>query len=361
MRVVDCRYFKVKAKIPFSDWTDIIHTYIDEQGLSYGNLYYYFNDLVSAEDSEEYDFAMKKGPCARAQRDCPAFGDIHHYRESEYTDVLYLSNIETPTGCTEQDILPLMKKLHKNYGFSQCDLYYADVNFFQQVMPAVKKCGKDLSLYKIDGSGIQLHRDCLGENYICLSVDVLSDGILLDSTPYFEAMKALLPGIKMTCERRVIFNEGEKRMFTERNKCAKPVVEKCVQFFEDHFPDGYSQNYGDAKYSCAQALRKCAKEMGFTYKKEDSYFYRIEKRTERGHVFLLEVASGPGNYWAECEVIFKGMGFEHSLGCCSYAPGDQRELEAFIRELMQIVKEVETGLLIELDACYPNTPEWYFL
>lgn len=149
MRVIDCGYFKVKTKIPFSNWTDIVHTYMDEQGLSYGSLYYYFNDLVSAEDSEEYDFAINKGPCARAQRDCPAFGDIHHYRESEYPDVLYLSNIETPTGCTEQDILPLMKKLHRNYGFSQCDLYYADINFFQQMIPAVKSAGKTCPSIKL--------------------------------------------------------------------------------------------------------------------------------------------------------------------------------------------------------------------
>lgn len=361
MRVIDCGCFKVKTKIPFSNWTDIVHAYMDAQGLNYGNLYYYFSDLVSAEDSEEHDFAMKKGPCARAQRDCPAFGDIHHYRESEYTDVLYLSNIETPTECTEQDLLPLMKKLHRNYGFSQCDLYYADVNFFQQMIPAVKKCGKDLSLYKIAGSGIQLHRDCLGENYIYLSVDILSDGILLDSTPYFEAMKALLPDIKMTCERRVIFDEEDKRLFAERNKCAKSVVEKCVHFFEDHFPDGFSQNYGDAKYSCAQALRKYAKGTGFTYKKKDAYFYSIEKRTERGHMICLEVAAGPGHYCVEFEVVFKGMGFEHSLGWCSFSPANQNELESFICELMATVKGLENEMLPMLETYYPATPEWYFL
>lgn len=361
MRVIDCGYFKVKTKIPFSNWTNIVHAYMDEQGLSYGKLYYYFNDLVSAEDSEEYDFATKKGPCARAQRDCPAFGDIHHYRESEYTDALYLSNIETPTECTEQDILPLMKKLHRNYGFSQCDLYYADINFFQQMIPAVKKRGKDLSLYKIAGSGIQLHRDCLGENYIYLSVDILHEDTLLDATPYFEAMKTLLPGIKMTCERRVIFDEEDKRLIEERNRCAKPVVEKCVQFFEDHFPDGYSQNYGDAKYSCAQALRKAAKGTDFTYKKEDAYFYSIEKRTGRGHKLCLEAAAGPGNYRVEFEVVFKGMGFGHSLGWCSFSPTNQNELETFISELMAIVKGLEIELLPMLETCYPVTPEWYFL
>lgn len=361
MRVLDCGYFKVKTKIPFSNWAEIVHAYLEEQGLQYGKFYYYFNDLISAEDPEEYDTAMKKGPCVRAQRDCPAFGEIHCYQESEYTDVLYLSNIEMPTECTEQDVLPLMKKLHRGYGFSQCDLYYGDINFFQQMVPAVTKRGKDLSCYKMDGSCIQLHRDCLGENYIYMSVDILYDGVLLDAAPHFEAMEALLPGIKMTRERRVVFDEEDINELAEYGKSAKPLVEKCVRYFEKNFPKDFSQNYGSAKYSCAQALRKCAKEQGFTYRKEDGYVYCIDKRSERGHVLHLEAVAGPGNYWVEFEIAFKGMGFEHSLGWCSFAPANQKELDAFLQELMETVKEAEGELLPQLDACYPATPEWYFV
>ena len=361
MRVLDCGLFKVKTKIPFSNWAEIIHTYLETQGLHYGKLYYYFEDLVSVDDTEKYDYAMKKGSCAKAQRDCPAFGDIHCYRGSEYTDTLYLSNIETPTECTEKDILPLMKKLHRYYGFSQCDLYYADIDFFQKMIPSEKEHVKDLSLYKIDGSGIHLHRDCLGENYICLSVDILHDGNLLDATPYFEAMESLMPGIKMTKERRVIFDEDAKRVLSECNKSAKPVVEKCISFLKKNFPYGVSQNYEYTKYSCAQALRKCAKESGFIYKKvEEAFFYCIEKKTERGNILQLEAACGPGHYRVEFEVIFKGMGFEYVLGWCSYSPANQTELETFIRKLIKILEKLEADFIPELASCYPVTPAWFF-
>lgn len=78
-------------------------------------------------------------------------------------------------------------------------------------------------------------------------------------------------------------------------------------------------------------------------------------------MLCLEAAAGPGNYRVEFEVVFKGMGFEHSLGWCSFSPTNQNELETFICELMGTVKGLENEMLPKLDACYPETPEWYFL
>lgn len=60
MRVIEYCDFNIKTKIPFSDWTNIVHTYLRELGLSYKEFYYYFGVSVSKDDKEEYEYNVKK-------------------------------------------------------------------------------------------------------------------------------------------------------------------------------------------------------------------------------------------------------------------------------------------------------------
>ena len=354
MRVIESAEYRIKRKIPFSEWADIVHTFLEAQGLSYKKFYYYFEDLIDAGDKDEYDYAVKKGPCAKILKDCPKLGEIQFHNETEYTDIIYISNIEKPTMCTEADLLPLMKKIHRNYGFSECNIYFGDINYFDRLVPAEDKPVKSPQMYQVCGSAIQLHKDCQGLNYIVMSIDILEDENLLDATPYFEAMSKLLPGVRYYKVRRIELSEEEEKIIAEQNKTAIPLVEKCKNYLKERLSMELIQNYDNPKYSCAQALKKCAKGTGFVYESFQPYLYRLNKNTLRNHALTVEVFAGPGHYSVEFEILFKGAAFKHVLGVCSYAPQNQKDLEMFIESLLQILKEFENGPMIELDEHYQH-------
>ena len=65
MRLIQHDTFLIKSKPPFSEWPGIVHRFLEEQGLSYGKFYYFFDEQ------------SLKG-CPRAVKDCPSLGEPVH-------------------------------------------------------------------------------------------------------------------------------------------------------------------------------------------------------------------------------------------------------------------------------------------
>ena len=222
MRLVKHYVFNIKTKIPFSELPEIVHRFMSENYLTSHRFLYFFEDILDYNETK--DEALPRSSCAKILKDCPSLGEIryHNGRSHNRSDRLWLSNIDRSDDFSESNLLPLMKKIHRRYGFCESNLYYFDIDFFGKRTCFERDYSTALQMSKTDkipfdptlymecqpyGSGITLHRDACAENYLKLSVDLLHDGIVMDATPYYEAMQKLLPQIKATASLSDLMKE----------------------------------------------------------------------------------------------------------------------------------------------------------
>ena len=375
MRLVQHYFFNIKTKVPFSEWPEIVHRFMYENHLTSHRFLYFFEDILSYNETK--DAALPRSSCAKILKDCPSLGEIryHNGRSHNRSDILWLSNIDRSDDFSESNLLPLMKKTHRRYGFCESNLYYFDIDFFGRRTCFERDYSAALRMSKADkipfdptlymecqpyGSGITLHRDACADNYLKLSVDLLHDGIVMDATPYYEAMQKLLPKIKVTSSLSIYLSEEEKQRIEEINQSAEPVLQNCRDFFADRLSFTSSQNLFESNYSIAKPLKKLAKKYGYTYKLVwNGGVYSLEKRTAKGNVPYIDIDSGPSHYDLGVGVSYQGVGFNHRIGCSNQTPTNQQETDAFLEDILLTVSEFENTLLPTLDCLFPETPGWF--
>ena len=360
MRLVKHYVFNIKTKIPFSELPEIVHRFMSENYLTSHRFLYFFEDILDYNETK--DEALPRSSCAKILKDCPSLGEIryHNGRSHNRSDRLWLSNIDRSDDFSESNLLPLMKKIHRRYGFCESNLYYFDIDFFGKRTCFERDYSVALMECQPYGSGITLHRDACAENYLKLSVDLLHDGIVMDATPYYEAMQKLLPQIKATSSLAIYLSEDERQRIEEINQSADPVLQKCRDFFKDRLSFTSSQNAFPSNYSVAKPLKKLAKKYGYTYKLVwNGGVYSLEKRTAKGNVIYIDVASGPSHYDLGVGISYQGVGFNHRIGCCNQTPTNQQEADAFLEDTLFAISEFENTLLPALDRLFPETPSWF--
>lgn len=375
MRVIQTYTFAMSSKTPYSDYPAIAHRFLEEQNLTSHRFMYYFDESI-VPFIRSVEETLVSGSCAKAVKDCPALGEIRFYDDGSHDPepMFFLSNIDTDTGCTEADILPHMKKNHRRYGFRQCNLYYYDIDFFGEVIP----CDRDMTIAErltihsgkeFDplcmleeqpcGSGIRLHRYATGGNYIALSIELMRNGVIHDATPYFNAMKALLPNNHPAVRMKIYLTEAEKREIASWDEHVAPVAQSACNYFAEQFPAKDRQLINYADYTIVSKLKKQAKKYGFTYHYEGWGVCVLDKRTPRGHVLRLCIDSGPTHGDTTYRVNVQGIGFCHKLCESMQTPTNQAESDACCDKFFSIVSEFEKTLLPAFDALYSETPGWF--
>ena len=299
MRVIKKRNYYIRGKIPYSQWPELIHRYMHEQGLTSRKFLYCF-----------YDFS-KPASCLRLMKD-------------------------------------------RSYGLTDCDLYYLDVDFFSDPIPSGRLLklaerhyhiiNKPVNpLYMIDrqpyGSGFHLHRDILSDNYLSMSVDILHHGVIMDPEPYFTAMEKLLPDIRSNEMLNIYPTDEEQNEFDQNNESAMPAIKRCRDCLDAKLPGVGRQNTFQSNYNLAPKLKKLAKKYGFDYSYSGGGLYTLQHKTEKGHIFQLVADSGPSHYDTSFSMSIQGLGFA--------------ERAAEVADIFR--KE----MLPALDMYWPETPDWY--
>ena len=357
MRVIRRYSFNIGAKVPFAQWPEIVHRFLEENGLTYQRFLYHFEDNVL-----EPQTCSKA--CERLQKDCPEIGEGHMLpavvnRMSRYV----LTNIAGESDFQESLLLPLMGKIHRSYGFAEVMLGYYDVPFFGRVIPfEVADDPRRSSTWQLYGSAISLYRDAVfGTAELVMTIDVLQDGQLLDAALYCEAMRKLLPKVRVTSSLDVVLSEEEQQQITVNSQAAMPILARCQEFFAQHLPQGFQQVLTLPSYSLASALKKLGKRFGYAYRSlpGSGATCILEKRTVSGNILHVWVDTGPSHARTEVRVSFKGLGFSHCLASANFAPVNQEELEERLAQTMAFVEEFRTSLLPALDACFPPCPTWF--
>lgn len=374
MRIIKKYRFQIGTKIPYYEWPEIIHRFLEDKKLTSRHFLYYFEDILSRDETPENKFA--NCGCTRILKDCPLLGDIRlHYDEKHSRSYkLWLSNIDRNDFFPENAILPLMKKIHLRYGFCESVLFYFDIDFFGKSIPFERDYSAARQMCSIDktefdptmymecqpyGSGIVLHRDACADNYIEMSVDLLHDGEVLDAAQYYESLKVLLPNTKVSTSLKIYLTDEEQQNIAAINQAAAPVLEKCRSFFMERTPYTVSQNHFPSNYSIAIPLRKLAKQHGYTYQRIHDGVFSLEKRTARGNVLFITVYSGPSHYDLSAGLSYQGVGFLHDLSVSRQCPISQQEADDFLARFLNTAAEFENVLLPSLDILFPETPSWF--
>jgi len=377
MRIIKNYFFNLSTKVPFSDQPDIIHRFLDENNLSSNRFLYFFEDIVTC--ATTIGTPPPECGCARLLKDCPSLGPARFYSGKAHGrfDTVYLSNIDLgiENKISEGVISPLIKKIHRRYRIGENILYYYDIDFFgvkthferdfSVAERVCKECKTDFDPAtrlgsQPYGSGITIHRDVCGDNYLLMSIDILHDGKIFDAAAYCESMQRLLGGIKPKIFINVYLNNEEKAQIESLNKEALPALEECRRFFSSRLPYADMQNLHPSKYSVAKPLSALAKKHGYTYRiLWQGGVFSLEKRTERKNAVLIEVDCGPSRYNLSLRAYFQGVGFNHLLCNSNHTPRNQRETDEYLAGVMRTFEEFEGTLLPKLDAIYPEAPDWF--
>jgi len=373
MRVIKNYFFSIGTKVPFSELPEIVSLFLEENNLTSNTFMYYFEDLPACNITSEY--IQKKSSCSKILKDCPSLGEIRLHKGSRYGrfDKLWISNIDKEKSFASETILPLMKKIHRRYGLSECDLYYFDINFFEKrtsfernYRAAEDLCEEGFAFDKTVqiedqpyGSGIRLHRDILADNYLSLSVDILHNGKIMDATPYYDSLQKLLPKIKSDSSVTVYLTEEEKKKYEKYSEAATSLLDKCRSFFSERLTDKEEQNTFESNYSIAKPMKKLSKQFGYSYEFTGYGSYASEKRTEKGNIIYIDVDSGPSHYDLNVQITYQGLGFFHGLGGAMLTPTNQQEADECLNNVFAAVSDLESTFIASLDLIFPETPSWF--
>lgn len=376
MRVIKSYRFSIGTKIPYWQWPEIVHHFLETNQLTSSRFLYHFTSYVTDTDLSE---PRKKTGCEKLLKDCPSLGAIrfHNGAAHRQSDVFWLSNMDNDEAFPEETLLPLMKKIHRTYGLHRCALFYYDIDFFGQtpLFQLDHTIGRKMSEATHSpfdpsddiqaqpyGSGIALHRDVCANNYLDLSIDVLHDGVLLDATPYYKSMQTLLPNIRSSETLQIYLTEEEQAHIQVINESAAPILEQCREFLKETLPFTPKQNHFPSRYSVAKPLRKLAKKYGYTYHLTWSGgIYLLTKKTASGNMLAIEFDSGPSHFDLSAELAYYGPAFCHQLGSSSQNPAGQQEANAYLEQLLSTVSQFERTLLSALDQLFPEAPDWFTL
>jgi len=356
MRVIREYRFKIGTKVPFAQWPEIVHRFLEEQGLVSHRFLYRFSEYV-------HEPEVQPKACGRLKRDCPEIGEARCMPTavsgmSEWV----LTNIADDADYPAERLLSLMGRIQRTYGFAQAALFFCDVDFFGGVIPCeLEGDPYREGAWKLHGSGITMYRDAVfGDAELEMSIDVLRDGCLLDASAYCEAMQRLLPKIRVESLLRIVLTEEERQRAEQISQAAEPMLEKCRAFFRERMPERWTQTLDAASYSLATAMKKLAKRYGYEYSMVwAGGTFGLAKRTERGHVVFITADAGPSRTRTEFCVYLQGIGFNHCLSKAGFAPTCQAELEAALGQAMDCVTAFEQTLLPALDALFPECPAWF--
>ena len=340
--------FYIGTKIPFSEWPDIVQSYMKQQGLHYSDFFYTFEGLPKV--------------IARAAKECPELGPVRT-RQGKNAEDYYLSNIESDTGCTEQMIMSLMPKIYRRYGFSESYLYYDGVDFFSRTYPKARQAPTDEPDWD-KRPCITLYRDSVFPRFSSIDLDFVlhDDSGSYDPAPYVQAMKQLLPGVRHTAHTQCCLSDAEKAEYERLNREAEPLLDAVRSYLEDKLPPPPEFSFLSAKaasLSVAPALRKLCRRYGFSYIRHYNGNFYIQKRSTGGHYIFLDIGVAPTCKRVELLVKYIVAGFEHRLAFRSFLPDDQADMESWFTECFDVLCAAEKEVFPPLAAHFPPSPDWY--
>lgn len=311
MKVIQIYQFAIGTKIPFSQWPDIVREYLRGLGLTYERFLYYF---------DENGLGIQK-----AIKECPKLGPVQR-RTTHKSMHRYLSNLDG-SGCTEAEIMGMMSKIYRRYGFNDTFLMYDGIDFFSERVPTLETApANHLSCLK--GASITCHRDSVfpSGSSIMMQIVVGDERGIKDPTHYLEEMKKLLPKIPYTEYVECVADEEEQAMYERLKAEAAPVAEQLRRKADSRLPQPASHWHGTPPpLKAAPVIKKLCKRFGYTYTRGGNG----QKRTANGHYLTLRVDVTPLGKHVRVWIDFEGLGFYYLLGHSNFGPRDQKELETY--------------------------------
>ncbi len=348
MRAIMQYLFRVGTKVSFLTWPDIIQSYLEQLNLHYEAFGYYFDTSYS----NRRELALKE---------LPGLGPLRIDDSNPKNPNGCFTNLQDGTGLSEEDILSHLPAIYRRYSFADTYLIYQNVDFFSRHTSLLLCDGNNLPA-RLRGSQIILHRDSVFSrwNCICLSVDVLHEGSILDASPYRDAMTKLLPGIPNKERMICLLTPEEQAQYAVLSQNAAPLVQNISSYFSEQMTSSQDADieFG-RKLSLAAILKRLCRQYGYTYLRYEYFCFFMQKRTENGHYIRLDVDIGKYSQEANLAISFTGLGFDHRLFYIGTTPETQTEAAEYLSQWFSVLSAAEKDVFPALDAHYPPTPEWF--
>ena len=347
MRVIKNYNFNIGTKIPFTVFPQIIKTFMEKQNLRYKKFLYSFED----------DFITNS--CSRAMKACPKFGPIIDAPKG-CGSYQYLTNIGCDSPVTEEDILALMPKIHRSFGFSESKFIYSDVDFFSRLIPSETEYETKSFPVFPKGSNIIFSRDSVfKDSMITLQIDILDGEKLLDASSYRDAIAELLPKIKHK-ERTEVFLSSEENSKIENNlEKAKPFALEIEAHLTEKICGKYKNVKDSSCFNFAPVLKKFCKEYDWEYVCYDSFEFFVRKKLQGGNYLHLLIDIAPSRFRVSPKLSLCGIGFDIPLFGEEFLPKTEEDIKGYYRNFFEAVAEEEKSAFPELEKFFERSPDWF--
>lgn len=382
MRILQRYRFLMRTKIPFDQWPAIIENFLHAQGLTHHAFHYCFEDYDDSErfrsildgtqcktcqnpawactdcQKEASDALRKVTGCVRAAKENPFLGPIIP-RRTRYDTIQSLNNFSENSNASKEGILSILPKIYRRYGFAETSLIYRDIDFFSRRVPTPTPVAESL-IDGYDGSGITLYRSCISnDNAITLTVGSCYPGEVPDATPYADALRALLPGIKCLSSTQIIMESDEQSQYKALHRKARPFITQATDWSNERIPENTEHDGPQTSVSIASWLKKLGKRYGYTYQGFHDYTYTLHKKLPGGHFSYLELVSAPTSGDADLYVSLCGLGFKHEIWVGSFHPRPPQDASEYFTHLFNVLTEAEETVFPPILELYPPTPPWF--
>lgn len=197
-------------------------------------------------------------------------------------------------------------------------------------------------------------------------IDVTGDdGVLLDDSPYVEAMARHFPGMKHEVTLLQAMEAGEEAAWRQRELAAQPLLQEISSRLAlaqrhvicDQLPLGRQRGEGDCgSCSLIKSIRKSFCKRGFTYIDCQNQYYRLSYPLRGGNTLQVCLDFTPLGRVLSTRLSISGFGYEHQLGAVEepagqsgspvdgmlwlYAPHDQAETDEYARLVCEAILDI---------------------
>lgn len=356
MRIFQHYNFEVGTKISFQDWPAIVLRFLDERGLHHHQLLYYFSDY------ETLWFKTKPiTACHKAVKENPQLGSVYTKTEKD-AKVVYLTNIGTEAGCSEAELLALMPKLYRRYGFVDSILTFTEIDFFHRINSSCSYDAEDVTHLRnlSSGSYIKLIRSCCSkDNTICMVIDITDDDGPLDASVYLNAFINYFPGIKYEAYQTVELSSEERANYAScAGRASSLLMHFCKQEPEQWEPDPPPVDIR-ASWTPGPTLKRMITQYGYAYHRREYGCYYFYKRDSFGHLIMLELDAEPSSGAFYVRLLYNGLGFSHRIPIAVTYRAGKKEFRNFMQYVFSKVQQLEETILLQVGSVYPPTPSWF--
>lgn len=351
--------FHVGKKIEFSDLFSVIDDFLARNNLTYNGMGY---------DLEELEREGSTSSCQKLLKKMPQFGTLEIV-EGRYSNTLKLSNMgNSDNSCDETSIRLLGAKIPRPYSFSETNLYYRNISFFNKQSEDEIITFTDHDWPVMHSNYIRLYRDFDGPKSVMvfMKMELCNAESAQAADDYANCLASCLRDSKFIAQTFAYLDADEQALYGKLQGEASPIADaaridiygRCDQIKEDMltaFPDIEQKSF-----QFLPIIKRIGKAYGFDRcTKVSEIEYWVSKRLPSGYYLSLGMNGVASSSGVDAGLVLSGPGMVFRFPGFSCCPENSREAKWIMNRFFEVIAYFEETYLNQILANYPQIPLWY--